>query len=92
MQGSVFIIYANSLTKICHIRSALASRFLSVGSIHRLQEFFEDSLILQLYWENKIDLIKGKEIKIEKKITFLTLIRKFYGKKIRGLISFFKKK
>jgi len=67
-------------------------KFLSVGSIHRLQEFFEDSLILQLYWENKIDLIKGKEIKIEKKITFLTLIRKFYGKKIRGLISFFKKK
>ena len=67
-------------------------KFLSVGSIHRLQEFFEDSLILQLYWENKTDLIKGKEIKIEKKITFLTLIRKFYGKKIRSLISLFKKK
>ena len=71
-------------------------KFLSVGSIHKFQNFFEDSLILQLYWENTIDLIEGKPYKIDKKITFLNLIKKFYGKKIRTLIflirSFFEKK
>tara|TARA_Y100000741_G_C18214709_1_gene543210 strand:- start:572 stop:1234 length:663 start_codon:yes stop_codon:yes gene_type:complete len=71
-------------------------KFLSVGSINKFQEFFEDSLILQLYWENKIDLLEGKPIEFKKKITFLSLVRKFYGKKIRIFISciknFFKKK
>ena len=62
-------------------------KFLSVGSIYKFQKFFEDSLILQLYWENKIDIIEGESYKIDKKITFLSLVRKFYGKKIRTLIS-----
>ncbi len=67
-------------------------KFLSVGSIHKFQKFFEDSLILQLYWENTIDLIEGEPYKIDKRITFLTLVRKFYGKKIRNLISLLKNK
>ena len=62
-------------------------KFLSVGSIYKLQKFFEDSLILQLYWENTIELIEGESYKMDKKITFLSLVRKFYGKKIRNLIS-----
>jgi len=65
-------------------------KFLSVGSIHKFQNFFEDSLILQLYWENKIDIAEGEPYKIDKKITFLSLTRKFYGKKIRILISLIK--
>jgi len=65
-------------------------KFLSVGTIYKFQNFFEDSLILQLYWENKIDIIEGEPYKIDKKITFLNLIRKFYGKKIRTLISLIK--
>ena len=60
--------------------------------IQKFQKFFEDSLILQLYWENTIDLIEGEPYKIDKKITFLTLVRKFYGKKIRNLISLLKNK
>ena len=62
-------------------------KFLSVGSINKFQKFFEDSLILQLYWENEVNLVKGEQYNIEKKITFLSLIRKFFGKKIRDLIS-----
>jgi len=67
-------------------------KFLSVGSIHKFQKFFEDSLILQLYWENTIDLTEGEPYKIDKRITFLTLVKKFYGKKIRNLISLLKNK
>jgi SAM-dependent methyltransferase len=62
-------------------------KFLSVGSIHKFQKFFEDSFILQLYWENTIDLIEGEPYEIDEKIKFLSLVRKFYGKKIRTLIS-----
>ena len=42
-------------------------KFLSVGSINKFQKFFEDSLILQLYWEDKINLIKGEPYTFEKK-------------------------
>jgi len=66
-------------------------KFLSVGSINKFQNFFEDSLILQLYWEDKIDLVKGETYPSEKKITFFTLIRKFFGKKMRDFLSPIKK-
>ena len=65
-------------------------KFLSVGSINKFQKFFEDSLILQLYWEDNIDLREGETYSFDKKITFLSLIRKFFGKKIRDLISIIK--
>ena len=32
-------------------------KFLSVGSINKFQKFFEDSLILQLYWKDSIELV-----------------------------------
>ena len=62
-------------------------KFLSVGSINKFQKYFEDSLILQLYWEDRIDLIEGEKFAEEKKITFFSLVRKFIGKKIREYIS-----
>ena len=62
-------------------------KFLSVGSINKFQKYFEDSLILQLHWENSIDLVQGESYPIEKKITFISLVRKFIGKKIRDFFS-----
>ena len=62
-------------------------KFLSVGSLNKFQNFFEDSLILQLYWENTIELVEGKHYSFEKKISFLSLIRKFFGKKVRDYFS-----
>ena len=66
-------------------------KFLSVGSINKFQNFFEDSLILQLYWKDKIDLVKGETYPLEKRTTFFTLIRKFFGKKMRDFLSPIKK-
>ena len=58
-------------------------KFISVGTLNKFQEYFEDSLIIQLYWENSIDLLQGKPIAFDKKINFSSLIRKYIGKKIR---------
>ena len=65
-----------------------------------MKDIEEKRLIFEMIdkkvFENTIDLIEGKPYKIDKKITFLNLIKKFYGKKIRTLIflirSFFEKK
>tara|TARA_B100000900_G_scaffold386048_1_gene376186 strand:+ start:3458 stop:4111 length:654 start_codon:yes stop_codon:yes gene_type:complete len=75
----------------CTRKLDVLQKFLSVGSINKFQKYFEDSLILQLYWENEIVLVEGKPYPIEKKITFFSLIRKFFGKKIRDNISRIKK-
>ena len=71
----------------CIKKLDVLQKFLSVGSISKFQKYFEDSLILQLHWENSIDLIQGETYPIEKKITFISLVRKFIGKKIRDSIS-----
>tara|TARA_Y100001958_G_C21138059_1_gene477508 strand:+ start:279 stop:887 length:609 start_codon:yes stop_codon:yes gene_type:complete len=60
---------------------------LTVSTIQKLRENFKSSLVLELYWENKIDY---KYIKTEnnlRKINLLTLLRKFISKKIRSIIN-----
>ena len=43
------------------------------------------------YWENKIDLKEREPFKVEKKITFISLVKKYFSKKARVLLSFIKK-
>tara|TARA_B100001250_G_C19731194_1_gene758586 strand:- start:536 stop:1189 length:654 start_codon:yes stop_codon:yes gene_type:complete len=62
-------------------------KFISVGTLNKFQKHFEDSLIIQLYWENSIDLVEGKPIEFDKKINFTSLIRKFIGKKLRDFFA-----
>ena len=62
-------------------------KFITVGQLWKMQKFFEDSFLLQIYWDEKINLAKGKSIKVEKKIYFLSLVRKYFSKKIRTLFS-----
>ena len=60
---------------------------LTVSKIQNLRENFKSSLVLELYWENKIEY---KYIKTEnnlRKISLLTLFRKFISKKIRTIIN-----
>ena len=65
-------------------------KFVSVGSVFKLTEIFQDSFILQLYWSDNIPLEMRDPYVLDKKITFLSLVRKFYSKKIRVLISILK--
>tara|TARA_B110000438_G_C15814922_1_gene651499 strand:- start:1019 stop:1666 length:648 start_codon:yes stop_codon:yes gene_type:complete len=68
-------------------KADVLEKFITVGQIWKLEKFFEDSLILQIYWEDKINLDRGKPIKFDKKINFLTLVRKYFSKKMRKLLS-----
>ena len=61
-------------------------KFVSVGSIFALTEIFQDSFIIQTHWSEKINLEKRAEYKTDKKLTFLTLVKKYFSKKIREKI------
>ena len=45
-------------------------KFLTVGSIFRLTEIFEDSFILQLFWSDDIQISKREPYVLHKKIIF----------------------
>ncbi len=62
-------------------------KFVSVGSIFNLTEIFDDSLIIQVFWSEKINMEQREPYKLEKKISFLSLVRKYLSKKIRVYIS-----
>ena len=62
-------------------------KFLSVAQVWRFQKYFEDSFILQFHWHETIDLKERKPFKVDKKITFFQLIKKYFSKKIRVPIS-----
>tara|TARA_Y100000590_G_scaffold415393_1_gene513131 strand:- start:1233 stop:1877 length:645 start_codon:yes stop_codon:yes gene_type:complete len=62
-------------------------KFITVGQIWKFQKFFEDSFLLQVYWEEKINLSKREPYKFDKKIYFFNLIKKYFSKKLRSLIS-----
>ncbi len=62
-------------------------KFLSVAQVWRFQKYYEDSFLLQFYWEDSINLEERDPFLVENKITFLQLVKKFISKKIRVLIS-----
>ena len=61
---------------------------ITVSTAKKLAKFFKQSLILELFWDNSIEfeLIENNNFKFEK-ISRLTLMRKFFSKIIRNLIS-----
>ena len=63
--------------------------FVSVSTAKKLEKIFRQSLILEIIWSDKIDYkILSNEINGKlKRINFLSLIRKYTGKKIRQLIK-----
>jgi len=60
---------------------------ITVSTAKKLSQYFRQSLILELFWENSIefDLIKNDNLKFEQ-ISRLTLVRKFFSKLLRNLI------
>ena len=62
-------------------------QFVSVGSIFNLTDIFEDSFIIQTYWNDSIEMEVKEPYEIEKKISFLSLIKKYFSKKIRIQLS-----
>ena len=68
-------------------KADVLEKFITVGQIWKFHKFFEDSLLLQVYWEEKIKLARREPVKFEKKIYFLGLVKKYFSKKLRNLFS-----
>ena len=61
---------------------------LTVGTIKKLNDFFRESLVIELYWENSIEFkINQDDLKITNKISILNLLKKYFSKKIILLIK-----
>ncbi len=61
---------------------------LTVSSAKNFLQYFRQSLVIELFWENTIDFtFKESEIKNYSKISRLILIRKFFSKLIRNLVK-----
>ena len=63
--------------------------FVSVSTAKKLEKIFRQSLILEIIWSDKIDykILSNETDGAFKRINFLSLIRKYIGKKIRQLIK-----
>jgi len=66
-------------------KNQILDPFLSVSSAKRIEKSFRECLILELYWENKIDIELDDNIqnKDDIKITFISLIKKYFSKILR---------
>lgn len=59
---------------------------LTVSTVQKLREYFRKSLVIELYWENKIDY-KIIEQNIVNQMSLVNLVRKFFSKKIRSIFN-----
>ena len=62
-------------------------KFVSVGSIFNLTNIFDDSFIIQTYWNENIEMELKEPYKIDRKISFLSLVKKYFSKKIRTQLA-----
>ncbi len=71
-------------------RKQVVEPFLSVSTVQNLRNFFRDSLVTEIFWENKIDYLFSDNNQFEnlKKLSFLKIIKKFFSKKLRRLFRF----
>jgi len=72
-------------------RKQIIEPFLSVSTAQNLRKFFRDSLITEIFWENKINYLisnSSNDFELYKKLSFLKIIKKFFSKKIRRFFKF----
>tara|TARA_B100000674_G_C37605287_1_gene807246 strand:+ start:82 stop:693 length:612 start_codon:yes stop_codon:yes gene_type:complete len=60
---------------------------LAVSSIKKLNNYFRDSLVLELYWENTIEFKFNESIQQLEKLSVLSLFKKYFSKKLRILLK-----
>ena len=67
----------------------LIDPFISVSMSKTLEKIFRDSLVIELYWEKKIEYkINNKDTYEEfKKISFFKIVKKYLSKKIRSFVK-----
>jgi ubiquinone/menaquinone biosynthesis C-methylase UbiE len=61
---------------------------LTVSTIKKFNDYFRESLVIELYWEDNIEFnIVEKNSKTSEKISILNLLKKYFSKKIRSVIK-----
>ena len=70
-------------------KNQILEPFASVATAKKLESIFRESLVIEIYWNNKIDfkLDNDLELKSVAKINFISLIKKYLSKKIRRIFS-----
>ena len=61
---------------------------LTVGTIKKLNKYFRESLVLELYWEDSIEYIFNENSpQVLQKISILNLLKKYFSKRLRLLFK-----
>ena len=61
---------------------------LTVSTIKKFNNYFRESLVIELYWEDSIEFnIVENNPKISQKISTLNLLKKYFSKKIRSILK-----
>ena len=75
-------------------KNQILEPFITVSTVKKLEKIFREDLVLELFWEDKINFKVDRELemKSELKISFLYLIKKYFSKKIRQFIANYRTK
>ena len=75
-------------------KNQILEPFINVSTSKKLTSIFRESLVIELLWENKIDYKLDDNLKMKSQpiISFKSLIKKYFSKKIRGFFSRIKSK
>jgi len=70
-------------------KNQILEPFVSVSTAKKLETIFRESLVMEIYWKDKIDFKFNDDLEFRSvsKINFLSLIKKYFSKKIRRLFS-----
>ena len=61
---------------------------LTVSTIKKFNDYFRESLVIELYWEDSIEFnIVENNPKISEKLSTLNLLKKYFSKKIRSILK-----
>ncbi len=74
------------------VRKEPFQKFVSIGTIFKLMKMFQESFVISLYWNGNIPIKQKNDYKYDEKISFMSLVKKFYSKKLRDFISKFRNK
>lgn len=70
-------------------RKQCISPFLSVSSSKKFDSMFRESMVLELFWEDTIEIKIDNSIRNESitKISFLKIVKKYLSKKLRQIVN-----
>jgi len=76
-------------TLIASKKNQILEPFITVSTVKKLENVFREDLVLELFWENKINykVDSDLEMKSEIKISFLYLVKKYFSKKTRQFLT-----